>query len=40
VKELAKKKGITLSDSPKDPEIRKHMETAKDDLSKLKGPES
>ena len=39
VKELAKKKGITLSDSPKDPEIRKHMETAKDELSKLKGPE-
>jgi len=39
VNELAKKKGIALSDSPKDPEIRKHMETAKDELSKLKGPE-
>jgi len=39
VNELAKKKGIALSDSPKDPEIRKHMEAAKDELSRLKGPE-
>jgi len=39
VNELAKKKGIALSDSPKDPEIRKHMEAAKDELSTLKGPE-
>ena len=28
VKELAKKKGIALSDTPKDPEIRKHMESS------------
>lgn len=39
VNELAKKKGIALSDSPKDPEIRKHMEAAKDELSRLKAPE-
>src|SRR5205823_2709600 len=39
VKELAKKKGVALSDTPKDPEMRKHMESAKDELSKLKGPD-
>jgi len=39
VKELAMKKGIALSDTPKDPEIRKHMDAAKDEVSKLKGPE-
>jgi predicted outer membrane protein len=39
VKDLAKKKNLTLSDTAKNPDMQKQMDAAKTNLSSLKGPE-